>query len=256
MSIAYNTLRPGPHYRREAFDTGLAAAGYDVKNTPPGPCKRGDVLCIWNRYGTDHDLAKHFEAGGGKVLVAENGYIGRDGSGMQLYALARGGHNGSGTWPEGGPERWTALGVPVAPWRARGAHILLCPNRTFGMPGLAMPAEWLGEVRRKLQKMTKREVRYRPHPMNHAPKPLDPDLSNCHVVIIWASSIGVHALVAGVPVIAASPYWICKAASGRLEDIENPPIPDRLPVLERLAHAQWTLAEIASGEPFRRLLAV
>lgn len=252
--IAYNLLREGPRYRRDAFDAGLRAAGYDVKYSPPGNQRAGDVLVIWNRYGPGHDIARRFEAGGGAVLVAENGYLGADSEGRQLYALARGAHNGAGTWPAGGPERWASLGIELAPWRSRGGHVLLAPNRAFGMPGLAMPAEWPGDLLRALRHSTKREVRFRAHPANHAPQPLEPDLRDCHVVVIWASSIGVKALVAGVPVLCASPYWICKAAAGRIEELETPPQPERLPVLERMAWAQWTLAEIASGVPFRLLL--
>jgi hypothetical protein len=36
--------------------------------------------------------------------------------------------------------------------------------------------------------------------------------------------------------------------------VDTPSLPDRLPHFERMAHAQWTLSEIQTGEPFRRLL--
>jgi hypothetical protein len=73
-------------------------------------------------------------------------------------------------------------------------------------------------------------------------------------VAVWASSAGVHALVRGIPVMADAPWWICKGAAATLDEIQASGLPERQPVFERLAWAQWTVDEIAGGEPFRRLL--
>jgi hypothetical protein len=256
---AYCLIRPQPHYRRDAFVAGLEREAFGVKCAPPGgePAP-GDVLLIWNRYADMQACADRWEAKGGRVVVAENGYIGRDRDGHQRYAIALHGHNGSGTWPRGGPERWRALGVPLAPWREGGDYILVAPNRSFGMRGLAMPGRWADEVVRRLRMVTSSPIRVRPHPGNHAPAvPLERDLERARSVVIWASSVGVHALVAGVPVTCESPFWICKSAT-RSEpatvNLRPAERPDRLPALERLAWAQWTLEEIAAGVPFRYLL--
>lgn len=187
------------------------------------------------------------------MLVAENGYVKGPKDGGDYYALARKAHNGAGEWAEGGPERWDALGVALKPWRTNGGHVLVCPNRPFGMPGLAMPAGWSMDVMRRLSKLTQREIRYRPHPGNDAPKkPLAEDLAGAWAVVIWASSAGVNALVSGIPVICESPWWICKAATGTL--VESPYMPERLPVMQRLAWAQFNLQEIESGFAFASLL--
>lgn len=258
MNVAYSLIRSEPHYRADAFCAGLLAAGFEVKQAAPASINPGDVLLIWNRYDR-HELACRFEMAGGTVLVAENGYIGIGGVSphsmkvREPYALARGWHNDATVIPEGGPERWNALGVDLEPWRATGEHILVCPNRPFGAPGRAMPPDWPGTVCRKLRALTKREVRLRPHPGNNAPaKPLAEDLAGAWAVVIWSSSAGVHALVAGVPVICEAPYWICRDATGGT--VDNPAMPDRLSALRRLAWGQWSLAEIASGEAFAHLL--
>lgn len=260
---AYCLIRPQPHYRHDAFVAGLKAAGYVVNTGACGPGKPGDVLVIWNRYGSNEVLADRFEAEGGTVLVAENGYLGRDAEGRQHYAIARHGHNGSGQWPEGGPERWTRLGVELQPWRANGEHILLCPNRPFGMRGFEMPVHWVRDTVEALRRHTKRPIRVRPHPGNwqqqapQAPQvPLADDLANAWAAVIWASSAGVHALVAGIPVWCTAPWWICKAAAhDDLGQIEHEPAmrPDRFKAFARLAWAQWTVDEIAAGLPFRAL---
>ena len=71
----------------------------------------------------------------------------------------------------------------------------------------------------------------------------------------WASGIAARALVLGVPVFYEAPAIVCAGACTRgLEGIESPRTPDRLPALERLAWAQWSVSEIARGLPFEYLL--
>ena len=258
MPRAYCTIRDAPHYRRAAFDAGLRACGFTVHDflpsQPPGP---GDVMVIWNRYGDKEPAADTWEKQGGTVIVAENGYIGRDAQGRQHYALAIHGHNGSGRWSVGGPERWAALGIDLKPWRLEGEHVLVCPNRSFGTRTTAMPHDWERKSVLELRKHTKRPIRVRPHPGSSAPaRLLADDLVNAWCVVIWASSCGVHALAAGIPVICTAPHWICKAAAD-LDwlTLNQACVRDRRQeAFERMAWAQWTVDEIASGKPFRYLL--
>jgi hypothetical protein len=262
VAIAWNLTRREIHYRHDAFSAGLKAVGYEVRvNTPEGA--PGRVLLCWNRYGQYHDLASKFKRAGGTVIIAENGYIGPGGvsphhmNPRSWYALGRGAHNDASVIREGGGERWAALGVDLAPWRASGGHILVCPNRSFGMPDRMMPPNWANEVCARLRKLTRREVRLRPHPGNSPPKkPLAEDLAGAWACVIWSSSAGVHALVSGIPVICCAPYWIAKGAAGAdLAAVDSPPTPNRLPTLRRLAWGQWGLAEISDGTAFRAVLA-
>ena len=260
MPFAYNLTRQEIHYRHDAFSAGLKAAGYEVRGDYSAGGGPGNVLLIWNRYSTYHDIATRFEATGGTVLVAENGYLGPGGisphamNPRTIYALGRGAHNDSGAIPEGGPERWAALGVDLKPWRASGEHIVVCPNRSFGMPDRMMPPNWPIDVCNRLRKLTRREVRLRPHPGNApAKKPLAEDLAGAHCVVIWSSSAGVHALASGIPVFVESPFWIMKGCNAGA-DIEHPLMPDRIPHFQRLAWGQWALPQIEDGTAFRALL--
>jgi hypothetical protein len=254
---AYSLIRRQPHYRHEAFLSGLAAAGYEVRpGAPWWPAGPGHVLVIWNRYGDVERIADRFEKEGGTVLVAENGYLGKSGisprdqahagvTGDTYYALSRHAHNGRGQWPEGGPGRWDALGITLQPVRSDGDYVLICPNRSFGMAGGIMPEQWADRIAAELKN---ERVRIRHHPGNHrSPVPLEHDLAGAKRVVIWSSSVGIQALLLGVEVDCRAPWWICKAAANSVEDA-------RLPALQRMAWAQWTVDEIASGEPFRRLL--
>jgi hypothetical protein len=254
---AYVGIRAQPHYRREAFAAGMRACGYDVRFGPPQRYEKGTVFVSWNRYEQNHPICSRIEQAGGVALIAENGFIKGPLDGGSYYALAIGGHNGSGRWHVGGSDRWNALGIELKPWRTVGEHILVAPNRSFGMPGMAMPPDWARDVEKRLRKVTDKPIRVRQHPGRTAPAvPLERDLESAWACVIWASSVGVKALIAGVPVICEAPHWICEGAAGRTLDIEveQPCMRDRLQTLQSLAWAQWSVEELASGEPFRRLL--
>lgn len=258
MPRAYCLIRKDPHYRRDAFLAGLARAGYTVSTNFPERGAPGDALVIWNRYGVYESAAERFEREGGAVLVAENGYIGKDENGHQLYALAKRGHNGSGKWPNGGPQRFERLDIALKPWRHGGDHILICGQRGIGSRSMASPMEWHNSVARRLREVTKRRIVIRLHPEDQNLRgakqpPLEEQWRSAWAVVVWSSCSGVKALIDGLPVIYDAPHWICASAAGRVPSIENPPMLDREAALQRMAWAQWTVAEIASGEPFSML---
>lgn len=256
MNLAVCTIRPQPHYRREAFMDGLKAAGYSLcGRTYDSKLKPNDVFVTWNRYGAFADEATSWEKRGGLVLVVENGYVGKDEQGRQFYAIAAHGHNGSGRWPEPQYDRLSKLDIEFKPWRTYGEHILICGARGIGPPGIAQPAGWELVIADRLRKLTKRPIRIRPHPGNNAAKiPLADDLKDCWAVVTWASNCATESLIAGIPAHYCGPFIATAGAATRgIESIENPPVGDRLETFQHLAWQQWSVAEIESGEPFERL---
>jgi hypothetical protein len=160
----------------------------------------GDVLVIWNRYGRFAAEADRFEAAGCDVLVCENGYVGRDAEGRQYYAIALGGHNGAGRYYVGGAERWERLGIALKPWRTDGEHVLVCPQRGIGPPGVAMPRDWARDVVQRLGAFTGRRIVVRPHPGNRPPeRSLSADLDGVWAMVVWSSNCATEALIEGVP---------------------------------------------------------
>ena len=298
---AWSLIREQPHYRAQAFRCGLARAGYEVMTGPPPSApRRDDVLVIWNRYAHYETHAEQFEAAGARVIVAENGYLGENGSTPKFdvaggaveqghyYALALSRHNGGGRWPSDDGSRWRKLGIELKPWRAQkpgdreigragdrtagrseeresgragdresdNRHVLVCPQRGIAPDRERQHEGWPTDAADRIRRATKRPVRVRPHPgLGPGAVPIASDLENCWAVVIWASGAGIHALLAGVPVIAEGPYWIlAQAASRYISAVDAPPLPERLPAFERLACAQWTVSEIESGVPFKLLL--
>lgn len=248
---ACSLIRSAPHYRADAFASGLKAIG--ATSAGVNDC---DVLVIWNRYGGWDKDASRVEARGGTVLVVENGYLGNEFAGDRWYAISRSQHNGAGTWRDGGPDRWDSLGVGLAPWRD-GREVVVLPQRGIGPMGVAMPARWTREAMDKLARLTKRPVRVRDHPGVNACKPLEDDLADAYAVVTWGSGAAIKALAMGVPVFADFPQWIGMPAARPFGfDMRDPLRSDaaRLGMFRRMAWAQWRLSEIANGEAFKCLM--
>lgn len=258
MKTAYCLIRHEPHYRHDAFVAGLRACGFEVTdNRHPEAIGHEDVLVIWNRYGSNHQLAQRFERAGATVLVAENGYLGADAQGRQFYALAAGHHNGAGRWPAMEAPRWPALGLEFTPWQENeNGHILICGQRGIGEPGLASPHGWHDAMAAKLQKLTDRKIIIRRHPGERgAPEqpPLDEQLHGAYAVVVWSSSVAGKALLAGIPAFYDAPHHVLEGAMRKAEEINTPWRGERQPHFERMANAQWSVAEIESGKPFSHL---
>lgn len=260
MPRAIVRIREQPWYRRDAFVRGLVKAGYQLDVNGEG--RPGDVLVIWNRYGVYEMEADRWEASGGTVLVAENGYLGEDDQGRQLYALSIHGHNGSGKIAVGTEDRMSKLGLHIAPWRKRGKEIIVRGQRGIGTAVMRSPPNWHLEISKKLAKHTNRPIRVVEHPgKDRHLEPVEQYLEDAWAVVIWSSALGVKSLSAGVPVVYGAPFWICSDAAQKLESalkigVENwfPPMEDPRPeCFRKMCYGQWTVDELESGEPFSLL---
>lgn len=252
---AFCMIRTMPWYRREAFIAGLRATGYDVVDRED--YSPGNILVTWNRYGHYETIAKRYENAGLSVIVAENGYLGRDWLGKHWYALAKSGHNGSGKWPVGTCERWNELDIEMAPWRDGGNEIVILATRHIGVRGVAEPYGWSQDIAAKIARVWRMPVRIRQHPGENKCVPLDEDLKNAMAVVSWGSGGALKALLMGIPVVYGFKNWI-GADAGTPIDVflakAVRPHPDRHAMFRRLVWAMWTTDEIATGAPFKCLL--
>jgi hypothetical protein len=243
--------------RQGAIETGLAAAGWRIKKGYGAPRSPDDVLVTWSvNRGAKESAVRAFEAAGGRVVVCEDAYF-REVRGERHFALALHDHNGAGHWRCGGPERWESFGIALRPWLSHGEHILVREQRGIGSARMASPPLWHDQAIARLRGLSQRPIKLRRHPKFVPDQPpLSEALKGAHAVVTWASSIAAQALVLGVPIFYEAPRIVCASACHRgLEKIETPAKPDRLPALERLAWAQWSVREIARGDAFRFLLA-
>lgn len=249
-------IRANPHYRREAFESGLRNIGADIVQTAPAQPGPDDVLIIWNRYGHYEAEARRYEAAGGQVIVVENGYIGKDHNGLQLYAMALSQHNGAGWFPVGEAERWKQQHITLHPPRTGGKEIVILPSRGIGPQGVAQPRDFEQRARLKLQGCGY-PVRVRAHPGQKLAEPLARDLRDAAAVVTWASGAAIKALALGIPVYYAFEKWIAAAACHLGFNVNHPvPVEEALRYhsFHRIGWAQWSVEEIACGEPFNVLL--
>lgn len=236
---AWLALRNDAHYRRDAFERGLKACGYEVRigvTMHPGP---RDILVIWNRYGESDRAAKMFERFQRPVIVAENALWGNDFAGERWFSLALGRHNTDGCFPVGGPERWEAINTRLSPWREGGTEVVILPQRGIGIAGVAMPHGWAERVKADCGGRARR------HPGKTERTSLRDDLANARMVRTWGSGAAVKALLWGIPVKSDMPGWI--AAQDNTDA-------GRLAMFQRLAWATWRIEEVGKGEPFKWLL--
>lgn len=247
-------IRTEPSYRHDAFLAGLKRAGYEIKSG--WPADNRDLLVVWNRHGHVDSEAAEWERRGGTVIVAENGYLGKDAEGRQLFAMSIHGHNGSGWFPIGDGDRFARLGVQLHPWRevAADAPLLLCAQRGIGSKTMASPARWIENSTKKLAELGCTNLRIRRHPGQVPPKTtLLEDLEGVRAAVIWSSAAGITALTQGIPVVYTAPHWICADAAVRGLPSINELVRDdarRLRALQKMAWGQHTVAEIESGAPF------
>ncbi len=233
---AWVNLRYTVPERRAVVCQGLRRVGFEIAEGLTRTPNDGDLLLSWNRIHEADEVARIFTARGLSVIVMENCSFGSNYfAGKNWYHVALNFHNVSGQFPVGGPERWDYLGVELLPWRTSGEVVVL-GSRGIGPAQFRMPGGWI----------SRQSGRVRPHPGRNANAiPLEQDLANCGRVITWGSAGAITALRLGIPVESHMPNWIGAQDNTGM---------GRLAMFRRLAHAQWTMHEIASGEPFARLL--
>lgn len=222
--------------RRAIFTAGLERLSFEVRHELTRNPRDGDLFVSWNRIHDGDEVARIFQSRGLPVIVAENATWGNSFAGRNWYTLARNYHNVASMFPIGNESRWDSLGIELLPFREHGETVILA-SRGIGPACYRMPPNWASQQRGR--------IRAHPGRFPERAKPLREDLANCGKVVTWGSGAAVTALMWGCKVESHQPQWI-----GAQDNTDA----GRLAMFRRLAHAQWTTDEIASGEPFARLI--
>lgn len=251
---AFVFLRHQRHYRRKSFEAGLAAIGFEIVDDWVRRPEPGDVLVLWNRRRATDPVARKYVENGGRVIIAENGYLPIDGE--KSFALARDNHNGAGRWWPGDEPRYQ---IDLQPWRSNpDGQIVILAQRGIGIVGIAQPQMWAKRMPRHIK--SSRPVMLRHHPgVRDSDRSLDEDLAGAFCAITWASGAGLKALIDGVPVFYGLPNWIGRSAARPVPhdqwgEIEHPYLGDRSKLVRDISWAQWRIEEIESGAAFAHLL--
>lgn len=247
-------IREMPWYRRSAFEAGLRSVGYMVDaKWRPAP---DNVLVIWNRYGNYDHIAREYEKAGGRVIVAENGYLGREWNDGYWYAVSRALHNTRSDFQLGDESRISEIGITIEPWRKGGKEIVILETRGIGPNSVREPLGWSRDIFTKLKRTSNIPVRIRKHPgENKNVVSLYDDLKDAYAVVTWGSGGALKAITWGIPVFFGYPGWIGAESAHPLSvDLENRYTGSRMETLRRIAWGMWNTTEIERGAPFTWLL--
>jgi hypothetical protein len=240
-----------PSYCRASWVYGLHAWGFDVvfELHDVGVIGANDCVVMWNRNPSEEAIAKRFEDAGALVLVAENGYLGKEWGGHKWFALSVGHHNGAGVTLSTriGSKRRKQYGFKPAPWRNGGTEIIGLPQRGIGEAGIAMPMDWV---------IPEQCTRIRPHVGTDEQLPIEKDLHDAKAVCTWGSGGAIKALAMGIPVFYEFRNWIAAEGATHISqaDWETPQRPDREKAFDAVFGGMFTLGEVESGEAFRLYL--
>lgn len=231
-------------YPWRAAEAGLKRLGLAVYK---GHEAMADLVVTWSPWNGSRRQALqcHYNGAGKPVIIMENGWLSPIQS-VPHFQVALDGWNGTGRFPAGGPERRRGWAAPPIPWRDNpDGHVLVIGQRGHPSDQRTAAPGWhmtLGPF--------DRPVIRRPR---DATRPLLADLQGAREVHVWTSNAASHAVMAGIPVVHHGPNLMVATLASR----PGQPLfrGDRTAELDRLAWAQWTAAEISTGEPFARLLA-
>jgi hypothetical protein len=256
-----------------AFEQGLRACGHKyVKHDMDA-----DVAVIWShlwsgRMRYNQAVWKQFRDTGRDVIVLEVGMLRRG----ITWKMGLNGVNRRARFGDGHIlNRARNLGLELKSWQ-QGQNIVIAAQRSDSEQWTGLPSanKWLEETVNKIKHYTDRPIVVRPHPRQiltpvpgvtvRNPQPIantydsfnfDAELSNAWAVVNENSGPGSQAIIAGVPAFVGIDSLAGPVANLDLKEIEKPWMPDRTAWLETIAHTEWTVEEIASGVPIKRLIA-
>ena len=212
------------------------------------------------------EIIRKQEKHGGRVIVLETGYVNRGDGPENHYAAGWDGLNGRADFRNVGmrADRWDLLGRELRPWKRDGSLVVICGQVPWD--AACQHHDHLGWCQATVAKLGRDgfPVVFRPHPLapgvNYgvrceiSTRPLEEDLAEARCVVTFNSNCAVDAVIAGVPAISMDVGSMAFSVTGHsLEDIENPPKPEREQWAWDLAHCQWLPAEMRQGLAWKHL---
>ena len=175
------------------------------------------------------------------------------------------------------PDRWRELGVTMLPWRVRRpAKRLLLIGQTHNGASTqdVVIGDWYGQALAACAQDGKCRILYRPHPRMRSHRgrweldrdtvlrrygvaydievseesSLEADLDKVDAVVCYSSNAAVTSVLTGIPTVVGHDICMARDVAGHdLSAIDDYRTCDREPWAHRLAWAQWTCDEMASG---------
>lgn len=257
----------------EAFEHGLKQLGLEYRSHDV----TSDVAVIWSqvwagRMQGNQQVWQYFRNNRRPVVVLEVGLLDRG----KTWKVGVNGTGNTAYWgQEQDASRVDQLGLALKPWRSTGSNIVIAAQRSDSEQWHEQPdaATWVANIIKQVQTHSNRPIILRTHPRQRVVPPLgctyqvpqklansyddfdfDQCLQDAWAVINWNSGPGVQAAIAGVPVFVGASSLAAPVGNQDLSQIEKPVRPDRANWLVDVAHTEWSVEEIATGYPIKRLL--
>jgi len=274
LHTKHGALNSGPVF--DAFRTGAHALGHTcVDNANSGI----DVIwsVLWNgRMAGNQAIWERNILQSKPTIVLEVGGITRG----STWKVGLNGINRDAFFGDAGnnSRRSDLLNLRLKPWRTDGEYILICGQHDKSLQWQGMPrmSQWVMDTIDEVKKHTDRTIIFRPHPrcklphieheytnvrrqdprfINGTYDDFDMGFDNIWATISYSSNPGIHSILEGVPAFVSTHSLAYDAANdiNFLHDIENPVRPDRTQWLNDYAWTEFTIDEIASGLPLKRL---
>lgn len=265
----------------EAFEKGVLAN----RDTLVSSYDEADCVVIWSvlfqgRMAGNKEIWERAKQDGKPLVVIEIGTLVRD----VTWRLGISGINRDAQWADFwdiGSQRAKNLGLELKPWQDNSKEfITIATQRPDSLQWEGMPSieDWCNDIINKVKEVSQRPIVIRPHPRDKItnwnslvtknvyfdmPKSIGLHdhvnfkdiLSRTHVLINYCTSPAVEAVIQGVPVVVGEPSMAWDMRT-EIENIENPykaSEQDRSIWFDKIVHTEWTVDEIAGGEPWKRL---
>lgn len=285
VAICYTKRSPAGIRNCDAFAEGVLESGDSictVNNIDEieivSDCDVALQCCVYNKHSqsTEQQFRRAVEKSARRLIVIDGGCVrslfdtkeSRGYLTVGVDGIKRAAQFYNANSP---PDRWNQLGVPLAPWRTNGRHILLLGQTQLGYGTQHMATtinKWFQKVIRKLRGMTDRPIVFRPHPDEKAVPSVDvpgflvqkrgrrlqEDLDGAWCCVAKTTNAAVEVIVHGIPVVTDDPLCMgYPVASHDFAEIENPSTPERAQWAYDLMYTQWNVAELRKGLPWRHL---
>ncbi len=163
-------------------------------------------------------------------------------------------------------------GLELEPWRRKGKYIVIAGSseKYHAFYDIPHPTEWAERLVEQIKATTAKPIIYRPKPswkgarwiagtfFSGADENLNALLDDAHCLVTHGSNACFEAVLRGVPSIILGNGVAKPISSTDIEDIDRPylaSMKDRRRWLANLLYWQWTEAEFASGQAWRRMRA-
>lgn len=265
----YGALNSRPVF--DAFEKGLRSLGHEIVTD------NEDISVIWSvlwsgRMAGNQKVYERCKKLNRPIIIIEIGNLKRG----KTWRISLDHINSLGEFANNTQldnNRPNILGINLKPLQQdRKKEILICTQHEKSLQWSGMPTitRWIDSTIKSIRSYSARNIIVRPHPRSpvnlripgivvEVPRRIpntydDFDIDyNYHCVVNYNSGPAVQAAINGVPVLCDSSS-LAGELSIKVENIEDPVLPDREEWFLKLCHTEWTIKEIEQGQPLLRLL--